>query len=100
MANDWHWKIGFLHGLGECLWQERGMTKIRRITRPIALPNGQMILQKSLTCIASAEEDPHFDVENMVIEGRDCREDLAGDAERAWNGGVIQPANGPMRFKP
>lgn len=96
---SWLWMIGFLHGFGECMWQQHGDV-IRRITRPIVVPqNGGLLLQKSMACLAAREDSPVWDADKMVIEGRLCKEDLAAEADRAWSGGVIQPVNGTPRFK-
>lgn len=96
--SDWKWKIGFLHGHGECMWQELA-GKIRRITKPAVVPGGGMILMKSLACIAAKDTSPQFDSDVMVIASQECRDDLAEDATRAWEGGTIIPANGNPRFK-
>ena len=98
MSDNWKWRIGFIHGYGECLWQEAD-GQIRRITKPVSLPDGQLLLIKSIACLAAKDAEPVWNATRMVVDGRDCRDDLAADAERAWGGGVIQPANGPLRFK-
>ena len=96
---NWTWKIGILHGFGEALYQELA-GNIRRITRPIILPNGQMVLAKSLTCMAGKEKDQQFPAQGLVVVGHEVVEDLAADADRAWNGSVIVPANnGAARLK-
>ena len=87
---DWKWRLGFLNGYGEALWQELA-GNIRRIMKPIATPNGLM-LAKSLPCIADLSAQ--FPAENFVLGSIDCPEDLAKDADRGWGGSRIIPANG------
>lgn len=95
---NWTWKIGILHGYGEALYQELA-GNIRRITRPIIIPSGQMVLSKSLTCMAGKEKDQQFPAAGLVVIGHDVLDDLAADADRAWDGGVIVQSNGVPRLK-
>lgn len=93
---EWRWMIGFLHGYGECVWQQGG-DHLRRITRVIPIPNtGQLVMQKALLCVASVDPEPVFRVEHLVVISRQCSNDLMADVDRVWSGAKIQPANGTM----
>lgn len=94
----WKWKVGYLHGFGEALWQEL-FGNIRRITRFIVLPNGQGGFAKSIPCMFSTETEPQFPVEGFVIASNDADPNLAADANRAWEPSGIVPVNGASRLK-
>ena len=94
---EWEWKIGFLHALGACAWQECG-GRMRRITHVLTGPQGQIGFGKSVLHLLqnNLEEIPHLD---LVVHGVPVDEAPAKDLERLWNGNLIQPVNGHPRIK-
>lgn len=83
MALEWRWRLGFIHGYGDCAWQEMA-GQIRRITKLVPSPQG-VILVKALPCVAAEEVEPQFDGQKMVVDSVDPKEGLAGDLDRCWS---------------
>lgn len=86
---DFKWKVGFLNGFGDAVWQE-AETGIRRITKMVNAPGGMSIFVKALPCVLSEEEWPEFPA-SMVIHGINVKEALIPDLVRCWEGGRIIP---------
>lgn len=94
---NWRWRVGFLHGFGEGVFQELA-GKIRRITKIQPLPDGRTILIKALPCMAAEDKEPQFDV-SMVAGSADIKEEFISELNRSWEGGSIVPVNGTPRIK-
>lgn len=93
---DWEWKIGALQGYGEAAWQERD-GRLRRITVIIPAPTGQVVLARPVTLgLLESGPETEFEAQRLVILGNPPRRELIADLDRAWGGGKILPANGPM----
>lgn len=97
MTQDWKWKIGILHSLGERAFQQLG-DKVRRITAIIPQQGG-MIFAKSMIGVASGDMNIQHDAPTLVIASADMQEELCAELDRAWNGSVILPVNGQPRLK-
>lgn len=98
---DWRWRIGFLNGFGEAMWQELG-EKMRRITRFLPMPNGQSVIIKAVPCVSGTDPEPQFDIASLVIASVEPNDKLCQDVQRAWEPSNIIPVNGSQphpRFK-
>lgn len=97
MSDSWSWKVGILHTMGECFWEE-SETKIRRICRMAAGPDGNIIVIKGFVggILRGAEE---IDKAPMIVVSQDASEPQAGNCQALW-GAIIKPANGNIpRFR-
>lgn len=93
---DWKWKVGIISGYGEAFWQQM-LGKVRRITKPVMTDKG-LGFMKPIFVLVSDDQEPQFDVSDVVVLGVDVKEDLVFDLDRAWSNSGIIPANGTPRF--
>ena len=93
---DWKWKLGVLHGFGECFWQEGG-GKIRRISRLFVGPDGNLGMAKSVLggMMRGFEEIP---IGDLVVMSAGASSEQQVSCNQLWSG-IIKPANGVPRFK-
>lgn len=97
---DWKWRIGLVHGIGDAAFQILG-GNVRRITRFIHTPDGNMILQKIGLCTAECKDtDPQFQAERLVICDADPSDNFVRNLENFWGGkpSLVMPrmlGNGP-----
>ncbi len=95
---DWEWRIGVLHGFGECAWQEHD-GKVRRVTMLVAAPQGRVglvpALAPRLSELGAATEYP---ADRLVIASSPPLRELVDDLNKAWEGSgkIIAPPSGMM----
>lgn len=86
----WTWKIGILHGIGECCWQESS-GRIRKISRLFMDQNGQIGLIKGLiggTLIGFEQ----IEASGMIVFSQPAPELHGKNCDSLWS--AIRPVNG------
>jgi len=92
MADKWEWKVGVLQGIGEAVWQQCE-SRIRRITRVVATPQGMGLLKCPIAALAKGGDETESALRAIVLM-YEPSEEIAEKAERLWSGGNIVVANG------
>lgn len=93
-SDDWSWRVGVLHAVGECCWQQKG-GMIRRITRlhwqahPVpAMAFIKHLVGGAMFCVAEVSKG-----NSVVFEGMPDPE-LVAKCEECWNpnrGTILRP---------
>lgn len=92
---EWSWKVGILHGLGECFWEQSGGV-IRKVSRLFINQQGQIGISKSIIggAFIGLQE---IDGTALIVFSVGATNEQAANAKALWSN--IIPANGAPRFK-
>lgn len=100
---DWKWQIGIVNSIGECVYQRLG-TNIRRITRLVPMPTGEIMFMRCVICSQeNADPNPQFEAKDLVLTESNVREELWRPVQNLWEGktGIIMPGrNGGLGPRP
>lgn len=91
---DWKWRLGLINGIGECAFQKLG-NSIRRVTRLVPMPSGEIIFSRTMICSnENPEKEPQFPADKLVIIDTDINENLSAQIDRMYSGrpGIIMPS--------